>query len=60
MYMLQNVTCKPGYVCELQKVQCKKEPCYPQPTCVLAPGALCHISIVSFAFVTIFVTFLNI
>jgi hypothetical protein len=30
----QNVSCYPGYVCELQVVECLTTPCYLQPTCV--------------------------
>jgi len=46
--MFQDIKCEPGYVCELQKVECFTEPCYPQPTCVPVKGVLHYISIVPF------------
>src|SRR6218665_821163 len=53
--MFQNVPCGTGNVCEMQYIDCHlKKPCNPEPVCVPAPGALFHISIVPFFFVTIF------
>src|SRR6218665_1124565 len=49
--MFQGINCVDGYICELQTIECSKEPCYPLPRCVRAPGALYHNSIFPFSFV---------
>jgi len=55
--MFQDFKCKPGYVCELQMINClTKKPCYPEPVCVIGPGRptlrWLYISLVLFCFLT--------